>query len=326
METEESAVPQKVVVVAGPTASGKTSLAVQIAARINGEVVSCDSMQIYREMQIGTAAPTEEEMCGIPHHMVGIVEPSASFSCAEYTEQAEKCIRDIHTRGKIPVICGGTGLYLDSLLRVSSFSESEKTEEVRAALHAYAEEHGAEALHARLAAVDPDSAEAIHCNNVRRVVRALEIYETTGITKTEWDRRSLAAEPKYDAFMVLLDFRERERLYDRIDRRVSVMMEAGLVDEVRRLYDKGLVKEQYIAAQAIGYKEFLPYFSGDCSAEECADQIRLSSRRYAKRQLTWFRRYKDALWLYPDENGDRLQDAQTLASCAVCAMKEKNFL
>ena len=326
METEGSALPPKVVIVAGPTASGKTSLAVQIATQINGEVVSCDSMQIYRGMTIGTAAPTEAEMGGIPHHMVGIVEPYESFSCAEYTEQAEKCIRDIHERGRIPVICGGTGLYLDSLLRVSSFSDSEKTEEIRAALHAFAEEHGAEALHARLASVDPASAEATHYNNVRRVVRALEIYETTGVTKTEWDRRSLSAEPKYDAFMILLDFKERERLYNRIDRRVSVMMDGGLVDEVRRLYDRGLLKEQYIAAQAIGYKEFLPYFAGEASAEECADQIRLSSRRYAKRQLTWFRRYKDALWLYPDENGDTLSDAQTLAACAVRSLKENNFL
>lgn len=317
---------QKIVTVSGPTASGKTALAVQIAAQIGGEVISCDSMQIYRRMQIGTAAPTAEEMCGIPHHMIGIAEPDEPFSCADYTARAETCISEITARGRIPVICGGTGLYLDSLMRVSAFSESEKTDEVRAALHAFAEEKGAEALHARLAAVDPESAEAIHYNNVRRVVRALEIFETTGVTKSEWDKRSLAAEPKYDAFMIVLDFRERQRLYDRIDRRVSLMMEAGLLEEVRTLYNAGLLNDNHIAAQAIGYKEFLPYFAGEASPEECADQIRLSSRRYAKRQLTWFRRYTDALWLYPDEFGDSLESAESLAAQAVSSMKNNGFL
>ncbi|MBE6561558.1 MAG: tRNA (adenosine(37)-N6)-dimethylallyltransferase MiaA [Ruminococcaceae bacterium] len=317
---------QKIVTVAGPTASGKTALAVQIALKIGGEVISCDSMQIYRGMQIGTAAPTAEEMCGIPHHMVAIANPDEPFSCADYTERAEACIREIAARGRVPVICGGTGLYLDSLLRVSAFSESEKTDEVRAALHAFAEKNGAEALHARLAAVDPESAEAIHYNNVRRVVRALEIFETTGVTKSEWDKRSLAVEPKYDAFMTVLDFRDRQRLYDRIDRRVSLMMDAGLLDEVRTLYNAGMLKDNYIAAQAIGYKEFLPYFSGEAAPEECADQVRLSSRRYAKRQLTWFRRYKDALWLYPDEAGESLASAESLAAQAVSAMKETGFL
>jgi len=316
----------RIAAVVGPTASGKTTLAIKLAKIYGGEVISCDSMQIYKGMDIGTAKPTFEETEGIPHHMIDIIEPSENFSAADYAPLAKAAVSDILSRGKLPIFCGGTGLYLDSLLRVSAFSESEKTDEVRAALHAFAEKNGAEALHARLAAVDPESAEAIHYNNVRRVVRALEIFETTGVTKSEWDKRSLAVEPKYDAFMTVLDFRDRQRLYDRIDRRVSLMMDAGLLDEVRTLYNAGMLKDNYIAAQAIGYKEFLPYFSGEAAPEECADQVRLSSRRYAKRQLTWFRRYKDALWLYPDEAGESLASAESLAAQAVSAMKETGFL
>jgi len=304
---------QKILAVVGPTASGKTSLAIRLAQKLNGEIVSSDSMQIYRRMQIGTAAPTVGEMQGIPHHMIGIAEPDEPFSCADYTDRARECIRDIASRGKMPILCGGTGLYLDSLLWVSAFSEAEGSDEVRAALQQFAQQNGIEALHRRLAEADPEAAEAIHPNNVRRVIRALEIFETTGITKTEWDRRSLAREPNYDAKIVVLDFRDRQMLYDRIDRRVTVMMEEGLVQEVRALYDHGFLDSRCVASQAIGYKEFLPYFSGEISLEQAADQIRLSTRRYAKRQLTWFRRYTDALWLYPDENGLPLRSSDELA-------------
>lgn len=317
---------EKLIAVCGPTASGKTSFAIRLAQMLNGEVVSMDSMQIYRRMRVGTAAPTKEEMQGIPHHMIGICEPSDSFSCADYAARAEACIRDITARGKMPILCGGTGLYLDSLLRVSAFSEAEGNGEIRTALLAFAEAQGADALHARLASVDPVSAEAIHPNNVRRVIRALEIYESTGVTKTEWDRRSLALSPKYDAKILVLDFKDRELLYSRIDRRVDVMLADGLEDEVRALYADGLLDSCYVAAQAIGYKEFIPYLSGEGTLADAADQVRLSSRRYAKRQLTWFRRYADALWLYPDAEGLPLKNADLLAAEAIDSMKKDGFL
>ena len=317
---------EKLIAVCGPTASGKTSFAIRLAQKLDGEVISMDSMQIYRRMQIGTAAPTVEEMQGVPHHMVGIVEPSEAFSCADYAARAEECIRDITARGKMPILCGGTGLYLDSLLRVSAFSEAEGSAEIRADLQAFAEAEGAEALHNRLAAVDPKAAAAIHPNNVRRVIRALEIYESTGVTKTEWDRLSLSIAPKYDARIAVLDFCDRERLYGRIDRRVDLMLEDGLEAEVRALYDDGLLDSRYVAAQAIGYKEFIPYLTGERTLAEAADQIRLSSRRYAKRQLTWFRRYTDALWLYPDAEGEPLKSADALAAETIETWKKDGFL
>lgn len=320
---------EKILAVCGPTASGKTALAIQLAQRLGGEIVSMDSRQIYRGMRIGTAAPTVEEMRGIPHHLIGIAEPDAPFSCADYAARAEVCIREIAARGKLPILCGGTGLYLDSLLRVSAFSESEGSQTVRSALHDFAEKQGAQALHDRLAAVDPASAEAIHPNNVRRVVRALEIYETTGVTKTEWDRRSLSMEPKYDARIVVLDFHRRELLYDRIDRRIDIMMQEGLETEVRALWEAGLLDARYVAAQAIGYKEFLPYFGGTATLSEATAQISLSTRHYAKRQLTWFRRYCDALWLYPDTEADTgapLKNAETLAAETVETLRRDGFL
>lgn len=292
--------PLRLIAVVGPTASGKTALAVRLAHRLNGEIVSADSMQIYRRMEIGTAAPTEAEKEGIPHHMIGILEPNEPFSCADYAARAAACIRGIAERGKTPILCGGTGLYLDSLLRGGTFSDAASSPAIRDALLAYAEQNGREALHARLRDVDPASADAIHPNNVRRVVRALEIHEATGVTKTEWDRRSLTAERQYDACILALDYLSRQRLYDRIDRRVTAMIDAGLIEEARALYDSGLLSPESIAGQAIGYKEWLPYFSGSCTAADAAEQIRLASRRYAKRQLTWFRRYPDAVWLYPD--------------------------
>jgi len=320
-------VPTKIIAIAGPTASGKTALSIELAKRLNGEIVSSDSMQIYRGMEIGTAAPTEKERAGIPHHMLGIAEPQQMFSCADYVSRARACIEDIRARGKMPILCGGTGLYLDSLLRVDFSEETDCPGEIRASLQALAEREGAEILHQRLAKVDPEAAQAIHPNNVRRVIRALEIYESTGIPKTEWDRRSLTAEKRYDVFTVVLNFLDREMLYRRIDARVTLMLEDGLEEEARRLWEAGVLDGPSAAAQAIGYKELVPYFNGAQTLEEAADQIRLSSRRYAKRQLTWFRRYTDALWLYPDGNGDgMLKSAGELAGEAVAAMTEKNFL
>ncbi len=320
---------EKILAVCGPTASGKTALSIQLAQRLGGEIVSMDSMQIYRGMRIGTAAPTTEEMQGIPHHLIGFVEPDAPFSCADYTARAETCIRDITARGRLPILCGGTGLYLDSLLRVSAFSDAAGSETVRASLHAYAAEQGAQALHDRLSAVDPEAAAAIHPNNVRRVVRALEIFETTGVTKTEWDRRSLTVEPKYDARILVLDFHNRDLLYDRIDQRIGIMLKDGLEAEVRSLWEAGLLETRYIAAQAIGYKEFLPYFAGQNTLDDVMAQISISTRHYAKRQLTWFRRYRDALWLYPDTEADTdapLKSAEALALEAEAFLRADGFV
>lgn len=311
----------KIIAVAGPTASGKTSLAVEIAKRVGGEVISNDSMQIYRGMEIGTAAPTMEERQGIVHHMVGVCDPSDEFSCADYSERARRIIEDIAAQGKIPVFCGGTGLYLDSVLTVSDLSESEKDTTVRDRLTLFAKEEGNKALHDRLRQVDPEAAETIHMNNVRRVVRALEIFETTGITKTEWDRRSKERELPYDVSMAIIEFSDRELLYSRIDKRVHLMMEAGLLGEVKHLFENDLLSKGKPAFQAIGYKEFIPYLEGTATLEECISEVQMVSRRYAKRQITWFRRYSDAIRLTADtENGVR--SAEELA----CEFLEKaNF-
>lgn len=293
----------KIIAVAGPTASGKTALAIEIAKRVGGEIISNDSMQIYRHMEIGTAAPTKEEMDGVPHHMVGILEPDSEFSCADYAMRARAIIDDIAARGKIPVFCGGTGLYLDSVLTLSDLSESEKDTTVRDRLTAYAEKNGNLALHEKLRAVDPEAADAIHMNNVRRVVRALEIFETTGITKTEWDRRSKERELPYDVSMAIIEFSSRELLYSRIDRRVHLMMDAGLLSEAEYLFKNGLLSTGKPAFQAIGYKELIPYFDAAASIDECIAAIQQSSRRYAKRQVTWFRKYENAVRLTADKGG-----------------------
>ena len=303
---------QKIIAIAGPTASGKTSLAVTVAEKLGGEVISNDSMQIYRMMEIGTAAPTAEEMRGIPHHMIGILDPLSDFSCADYSETAKKLIGEVSARGKLPVFCGGTGLYLDSVIKVSDFSASVKNSTLRDELSAIAENYGADALHERLRAHDPESAEAIHKNNVRRVIRAIEIFETTGITKTEWDRRSVTSESPYDVTLVVLDFLSRDILYDRCDRRVDMMMEKGLPREVENLWKNGFLSPERPAYQAIGYKEFIPYFNGECSLSAVAENIKLATRHYAKRQITWFRRYRDAVILHPDREDGTIKSSEEL--------------
>ena len=293
----------KILAVVGPTASGKSALALALAERLGGEIVSCDSMQIYRRMDIGTAKPTADEMTRVRHHLVDFVEPDRAYSCAEYVEAAKHAVEDIVSRGKLPIFCGGTGLYLDCFLRGGGFEETEGDPAGREALFAYAAEHGNRALHERLAEVDPESAAAIHENNVKRVVRALEIFESTGMTKSEADRRSREVESPYDATVIGLRYEPRELLYERIDRRVDLMLDAGLLEETERLLAEGVFEKNSTAAQAIGYKELLGYLRGDESLDAAVDSLKRATRRYAKRQLTWFGAKPYVRWVHATESG-----------------------
>lgn len=291
-----------VAAVVGPTATGKSSLAVELALRFGGEVVSADSMQVYRGMEIGTAQPDAAERRGVPHHFIGELDPERPFSVADYVALASRRIAEIHSRGRLPVVAGGTGLYVGSLLRGIRFSPEGRDERLRAALYRKAEtEEGKKALLEELGSFDPQSAERIHPNNVGRVVRAIEIYRTTGVTMTEQIRRSKEVAPEYDACVIGLDYRDRGKLYAAIDRRVDEMMERGLPEEAKRIL---ALKDAPTARQAIGYKEFAPYFSGECELSEAAERVKRESRRYAKRQLTWFRRMEGVNWIplddYPD--------------------------
>ena len=278
----------KILAVVGPTASGKTALAVALARALDGEVICCDSMQIYREMSIGTAKPTEEEKNGVVHHLFDIKDPDEPFSAQEYVTLAEKAVTDILSRGKLPVFCGGTGLYLDAFLRGGMPETPGADPALRAELAAYADAHGAEALHAQLAAVDPESAALSHPNNLRRVIRALEIYRLTGVAKSEWDRRSKTLPTRYNAAVLGLTFADRALLYERIERRVDIMLADGLLTETRTLLDAGVFERSPTAAAAIGYKELLPFLRGECTLEDAVAELKTATRRYAKRQLTWF--------------------------------------
>ncbi len=278
----------KILAVVGPTASGKTALAVELALRLGGEVICCDSMQIYREMSIGTAKPTEEEKRGVVHHLFDIKSPDEPFSAMEYVTLAEEAVADILSRGKLPVFCGGTGLYLDAFLRGGMPETPGADPALRAELTAFAEAHGAESLHRELAAVDPESAESAHPNNLRRVIRALEIYRLTGVPKSEWDKRSKELPARYNAAVLGLVFADRALLYDRIERRVDGMLADGLLAETRTLLNEGVFARSPTAAAAIGYKELLPFLRGECTLDAAVTELKTATRRYAKRQLTWF--------------------------------------
>ena len=310
----------KTISVLGPTASGKTGLAIALAGRLNGEVVSCDSMQLYRGMDIGTATPTVEERDGIVHHMFDIVDPEEEFSAADYARIAAGVIEDIASRGKLPILCGGTGMYHDSLMRITGYSEGEKDEALREELYRIASEQGNEVLHARLREIDPEAADAIHPNNVKRVVRAIEVFETTGKTKTETDREQIAGEVPYDDTVFILEFADRDLLYSRIEKRVDIMMHEGLEEEAKNLLCTGRNVSR-TAAQAIGYKEFLPYFAGEKTLDEVSAEIKLATRHYAKRQLIWFRRMKDVHRLVPDLADGTVRSAESLAEEAVSFLK-----
>ena len=292
----------KILAVVGPTASGKTAVSVELAKRLGGEVVSCDSMQVYRRMNIGTAKPTQEEKCGMAHHLIDAVDPETPFSCAEYVTLAAEAVKDISARGKLPIFCGGTGLYLDRFL-CGEMEETHADEALRTALFAFAEREGVDALHERLRAVDPESADAIHKNNVKRVVRALEIYEQTGIPKSEFDRRSQETETPYEAVVIGLRYPNREVLYDRINRRVDIMLEEGLLEETQGLKNEGVFEVNLTAAQAIGYKELLGYLDGEETLAEATENLKTATRRYAKRQLTWFSAKPYVEWVEMEKDG-----------------------
>lgn len=293
------------VAVLGATASGKSALAMELAASLDGEIVSCDSMQVYRKMDVGTAKPTIAERLAVPHHMIDIVDPDEEFSAGDYSALAGEEIEGIICRGKLPVVCGGTFLYLDSLTEVSSYSESSKDPALREELSEFAKENGAASLHAKLEEVDPESAAAIHENNIKRVIRALEIYETTGKPKSYWDKKSKESEPRFKCVRLAIIYHDRDLLYRRIDARVDRMMEEGLLEEARALYDAGYLAPEKIASQAIGYKEFVGYFEGSTTLGEAVNSIKQSTRNYAKRQLTWLRRYKDLCVVWGDTEDGR---------------------
>ena len=304
---------QKIIAVVGPTASGKTSLSIALAKELGGEILSCDSMQIYRDMDIGTAKPSAEEQDGVPHHLIDIAAADEPFSCAEYAALAKNKIAEVASRGKLPIFCGGTGLYLDGVLRGgNSYEKTETDSTYRAELEQVAAEQGAEAVHAMLAAVDPDAAQATHPNNVKRVIRALEIYHTTGVTKTELDRRSVQVESEYDALVLGIRFPDTEELYERINLRVDLMIEQGLLDECRRLMEAGVFERSATAAQAIGYKELFPYLRGEMPLENCVETLKMATRRYAKRQMTWFRMHGNVVWL--DRDGKTPDEALLAAA------------
>ena len=288
--------PSNIIVVTGPTATGKTALGIVLAKQYNGEVVSADSMQIYKRMDIGTAKPTPEEIGNIPHHMIDIVDPADSYSVAQYVEDAAACVDDILARGKLPIIVGGTNLYIDSLISGRTFADQPGDPAVRQALLDRYDEIGGDAMRQELAAVDPERAEKLHPGDKRRIVRALEVFRLTGKTITQHDAETRLLPPRYNATQFALTFTDRARLYDRINRRVDIMVETGLFDEVRTLLAEGL-PAHCTAMLAIGYKEVVRALEGELTDAEAIDLIKQESRRYAKRQLTWLRRNPDLRWI-----------------------------
>lgn len=295
--------PPKVVVITGPTATGKTKLGVALAKKINGEIVSADSMQIYDKMDIGTAKPTCEEMENIPHHMIGNVSPFDNYSVSRYVDDASKCTDDILSRGKTPVIVGGTGLYIDSLISGRSFAPEKEDKELRNKISEMYDEKGGSWCLEYLSSFDPESGRRLHPNDKKRIVRAIEIYKLSGKTISQHDEETRLLPPRYSACKIALSFSDRQNLYDRIDTRVDLMIEAGLEHEVRTLFASGL-DGKYTSMQAIGYKEMADYISGSATLDDSVEKIKTESRRYAKRQLSWLRRDKNINWILWDKNPD----------------------
>ena len=300
----------RIICIAGPTASGKTALAVELAKELNGEVVSCDSMQVYRRMDIGTAKPTKEEMQGIVHHMIDVAEPDEDFSVSRYCDMASPIVDDILARGKTAVIAGGTGLYMDSLIRGNAFAPFPATG-VRERLEEQADAEGMQAMLRRLQSVDPDSAARLHLSDRKRILRALEVWLETGETITEHNRKTQAIPPRYTPLWLGLDFADRAELYHRIDLRVDIMLEMGLISEIKSLLSSG-IPATCTAMQAIGYKEFVNALNGEETVEKAAEEVKKSSRHYAKRQLTWFRRNPRLHWL-TRQTGQKNEEILTAA-------------
>lgn len=292
----------RLICICGPTASGKTALSVALAKQLHTEIISADSMQIYRGMDIGTAKPTMEERQGIPHHMLDVCDPNEPFSVARYVELADAAAQDILSRGMIPVVAGGTGLYMDALIECNTFSGDETDQSVREKYQRMAREQGNDAVHACLAGIDPESAKRLHPNNIKRVIRALEVYEQTGMTIDEWNRLHKRPAPKYTALKIGVCPAGRETLYDRIDRRVDRMLADGLLEEAKHLYETGALTGT--SMQAIGYKELLGYLQGNEPLEDCIALLKQRSRNYAKRQLTWLKRDDNIHWIYYNNGED----------------------
>jgi len=301
---------EPVIVIAGPTASGKTRLSIELARLIKGSVVSADSMQIYKYMDIGTAKPGKEEMSGIRHYMIDEVEPDENYSVARYRERALECIADIIREGRRPIIAGGTGLYINSLIYNINFSETICDEDLRKALKAEAEQKGNRYLYEKLVEIDPEAAERIHENDIKRIIRAIEVYTHTQKTISEHIRMSRIEPPPYRYVVFGLNW-DREELYRRINKRVDNMIRDGLVEETRHLVEMGYDKRS-TAMQAIGYKEILPYLRGECSLEEAVEILKRNTRRYAKRQMTWFRQIREIIWLDMDEDTDYKETAEKI--------------
>ena len=309
------------IILTGPTAVGKTSLSVQLAKCINGEIISADSMQVYKGMDIGSAKITKEEMDGVPHHLIDILEPWEEFNVVVFQEACKKCMEEIYERGHIPILAGGTGFYIQAVLRDIDFTANEDNTEYRSFLEQLAEEKGAQHLHEMLQEVDPESAQAIHANNVKRVIRALEFYHLTGEKISDHNDKESQKENAYNAcYFVLND--ERSLLYQRIEQRVDEMVTNGLVEEVSELVKKGCTRDM-VAMQGLGYKEIVDYLEGRCSLEEAVYVIKRDTRHFAKRQLTWFKREKEVIWVDKDRFG---YDNQKILEFMMDIMKQQEIL
>ena len=292
---EQAAEKKPLIVLTGPTAVGKTALSIQLARRIGGEIISADSMQVYRHMDIGTAKIRLEEMDGVPHHLIDILEPTEDFNVVRFQALARAAAEDIYSRGKIPIVAGGTGFYIQALLNDIDFTQIDENTQFREEMERLAAEQGAEVLHERLRAVDPESAEAIHANNVKRVIRALEYYEQTGEKISAHNEAERAKISPYHFFYYVLNT-DRTVLYERIEKRIDEMMEEGLVEEVRQLQAMGCRRDS-VAMQGLGYKEILDYLDGACTLEDAIYKIKRDTRHFAKRQITWFKREKHVTWI-----------------------------
>lgn len=289
----------KVISIVGPTASGKTKLAVKLAQKFNGEIVSADSMQIYKGMQIATAKPTFDETEGVKHHLIDFVSPDETYSVAMFVKDASKCIADIYSRGKLPFMVGGTGLYVDSLLNNITFSVEQRDEKLSLELRKIYEDQGIDTLLKMLSEFDIDSANRLKAErNPKRIIRAIEFYKTTGITITEQNEKSKLVKSPYSPVKIGINYKDRAKLYERINKRVDLMLENGLVNEAQDVLSSKL---SFTSIKAIGYKELLPYFNGEKTLDECVEKLKMETRRYAKRQITWFKRDLDINWLYADK-------------------------